>query len=317
MDSIRTANVPMQIAGARAPAAEPPAGRKSDAGSGPVDTITLGEVNQQGAPGYANSLGGASQFSALRRNEAAKTREGFMNDMFRGMEPPPDDATKAKTMKAMESFSLDQLKTMQRAGVRFANPGSLPKEFDGVAEAPPLHTPGRYLPPARVIQMSPNAGPDSIRHEMAHAWDDVKNDRKLSRLDSLPVERRRAEIERLAEEKQPFSSDSNQKLATKEVGNDGGTKNARFTMKEMFDKYRSRVPTRLEAFDNPGTREGYSRTSVKEFYAEGYSVFHSNNRDSQAKMLRYAPELYFHLEGEAKKGGLPVPDRSALEALNR
>lgn len=82
---------------------------------------------------------------------------------------------------------------------------------------------------------------------------------------------------------------------------------------EMFARYK-KWQLREQSFDNPSTREGYSKTSPKEFYAEGYSVFHGGKEWNQARLLYYAPELYELLEAEAKQQGLGVPDRSKIEA---
>ena len=81
----------------------------------------------------------------------------------------------------------------------------------------------------------------------------------------------------------------------------------------MYGRYVSRVPYRMFAFDNPGTKEGHSLRSVKEFYAEGYSVFHGPHKYSQARLLYYAPELFELLESEAQNEGLPIPNRTKLQ----
>jgi hypothetical protein len=85
----------------------------------------------------------------------------------------------------------------------------------------------------------------------------------------------------------------------------------------MYERYRRRVSRRELAFDNPGTREGHSLVSVREFYAEGYSVFHGPHISSQARLFHFAPELYNLLEDEANNANLPTPDRSELSRSRR
>jgi hypothetical protein len=82
----------------------------------------------------------------------------------------------------------------------------------------------------------------------------------------------------------------------------------------MLERYKERCGLREQSFDNPTTKEGYSQTSTREFYAEGYSVFHGGRERNQARLLYCAPELYELLEDEAEHEGLRVPDRSKIEA---
>jgi hypothetical protein len=93
----------------------------------------------------------------------------------------------------------------------------------------------------------------------------------------------------------------------------GKMKSARMPISEMLERCR-RWKLREQSFDNPATRESYSKRSPREFYAEGYSVFHGGREWNQARLLYYAPELYELLEIEAKEEGLDVPDRSKVEA---
>jgi len=52
---------------------------------------------------------------------------------------------------------------------------------------------------------------------------------------------------------------------------------------------------------------------VQEFYAEGYSVFFGTDTSAQARLLRFAPELFAYLEIEARRFTLSAPSREILE----
>ncbi|MGH7871425.1 MAG: hypothetical protein ACREQO_04305, partial [Candidatus Binatia bacterium] len=71
------------------------------------------------------------------------------------------------------------------------------------------------------------------------------------------------------------------------------------------------------SFANTKTDPEHVTSDVREFYAEGYSVFHGDNEDAQAQLLCDAPELYQLLENEANEGKLAVPDRGKLAANNK
>ncbi len=208
---------------------------------------------------------------------------------------------------AMRGFSLHQLRAMRNAGLRFWQGDSLPPEFAGRVEVKVISTPAEYLDVIHVIRMAPNASTDAIRHEIAHAWDHARAG-KLKPLGKLKDN----DLVRAVEQTPPLSSETKEKRLTKET-NDGKVRAVRLPMSEMLARYR-RWKRREQSFDNPSTRDGYSKSSEREFYAEGYSVFHSGRPWNQARLLYYAPELYELLEAEAKEQGLPIPDRSELAA---
>lgn len=208
---------------------------------------------------------------------------------------------------AMRGFSLHQLRAMRNAGLRFWQGDSLPPEFAGRVEVKVISTPAEYLDVIHVIRMAPNASTDAIRHEIAHAWDHARGG-KLKPVGKLKDD----DLVRAVEKTPPLSSETKEKRLTKET-NEGKVRAVRLPMSEMLARYR-RWKLREQSFDNPSTREGYSKSSTREFYAEGYSVFHGGKPRNQARLLYYAPELYELLEAEAKEEGLPVPDRSELAA---
>jgi hypothetical protein len=208
---------------------------------------------------------------------------------------------------AMRAFSLNQLRAMRKAGVRFWAPDSLPPEFADHVQVANVSTPGEYLDTIRVIRMAGNASTDAIRHEIAHAWDHVRTG-KVKPIGKLKGEA----FQKALDETPPLSSETKEKRRTVEI-QAGKSRVVRIPISEMFERYK-RWKLREQSFDNPSTREGYSKKSAKEFYAEGYSVFHGRNESSQARLLYYAPELYEYLRAEAEQQGLGIPDRAKLEA---
>jgi hypothetical protein len=208
---------------------------------------------------------------------------------------------------ATNAFSLHQLRAMQNAGLRFWEGGSLPPEFKDRVKVKSLSTPAEYVDLIHVIRIARNATTDAIRHEMAHAWDHVRAG-KVKPIGKLKGK----EFEKALEENPPLSSTTEEKRATKET-HEGKVRRARLPISEMLERYK-KWGLREQSFDNPSTKEGYSKTSPREFYAEGYSVFHGGREWNQARLIYYAPELYELLEAEAKEEGLDVPDRSKVEA---
>jgi hypothetical protein len=108
-----------------------------------------------------------------------------------------------------------------------------------------------------------------------------------------------------------LSSERSEKRDT-QVTEDSKVRSVSMPISEMFDRYKNHAHLHSEAFDITGVI--HSKSSPKEFYAEGYSVFYSGKVDFQARLLYYARELYLLLEAEAKKEGFQGPDRSAVEA---
>lgn len=235
------------------------------------------------------------------------SREQIINNMQRGISPPLSPDVQQRLTQALEAFSLSQLERMNSAGVRFwPYPNSVPPEFRGIVEVDALSSPAAYLPPIRVIRFHSDSSTVShLRHELAHAWDDVRNDptRGLRPLDSLPETQRRAAVGRLAQQRSPFAS---QALRGR----------GRLSLQQMMERYRARLPLRELTFANPGTREGHELRGPYEFYAEGYSVFHGTCVMCQARLLRYASELYDYLEEESRTYSLATPNRAVLQSYS-
>jgi len=71
------------------------------------------------------------------------------------------------------------------------------------------------------------------------------------------------------------------------------------------------------SFANTRTDPEHVLNNAKEFYAEGYSVFHGDTTDAQAQLLCDAPELYQLLENEARATKLKTPQRDVLIDENK
>ena len=215
------------------------------------------------------------------------------------------ETTVARITSAARAFSATQLSRMRRVGVRFWSELDVPPVFAGQVEVKRMTTRAAYVAEIRVIRLRPTSYSDDIRHEMAHAWDHVRTGTVAGYPDRMSRRDRERMIQRPV---RMWSESADRRLVVV------GGRRLRLSVTEMRDAYRRRAVLREQAFDNPQTREGYSRGAVREFYAEGYSVFHGSSTDSQAKLLLRAPELYSLLEREAQANGLAVPDRSRLVA---
>jgi hypothetical protein len=233
-------------------------------------------------------------------------RETILKNMLTGVDPPPDEDLKKSILAAMKGFSDKQLEKMEQAGVRFwPFLKGAPPEYNvtGVSD---LGTPAEYKKELRLVRISPASLKrpgitDMLRHELAHAWDDVRNETSPPNLRKLKGDALTNELTRLAGDTMPFESQSTKKLAP-----------GKFSMEEMLDRYKKGLPERDMSFANPSTAESHVAADVMEFYAEGYSVFHGFCDLCQSRLLRLAPELYNYLELESKTYGLPAPNRDQL-----
>lgn len=221
-------------------------------------------------------------------------RERAVEHMLRFV-PERDTELRSAIRSASSSFSDRQLIRMDRAGVVFAanRVGGLPAErVRGAAEglvnarSPTMggRTNGRYLPELRTIQLR-SRSEGAIVHEMAHAWDDVRNDRvRLGDGASPEVQRR---------------------LALEDAGHTAFTSDRELS--GALAAYRGRHP-------RPNDDRGLSAFSLtadpheplenpREFYAEGYALFHRGSPERLEVLRRQAPELYRVLYREASEAG--------------
>ncbi len=159
--------------------------------------------------------------------------------------------------------------------------------------------------------LAPREGVDEVRHELAHAWDHVR-DGKVRRLDNYKGAQLKKEVLAPA----TFASETNKKRVTVAEPAGAGTKQVGLSIKDTFDRFIKRPVQDYWSFRNSKTDPEHVTSNVKEFYAEGYSVFHGGDEDAQAQLLCAAPELYQLLEKEALAEKLAVPDRKKLDANN-
>lgn len=168
-----------------------------------------------------------------------------------------------------------------------------------------------------------------LRHELAHAWDDIRNNAgPASRLDAMnPVQRRalilRLAVDRVRDERlaELHSRRATRREILQELGAIGlptfrsleARQRGQLGIPDMYVHYSRGLPRPDLAFDSTA-RQGHSLRNPQEFYAEGFNVFHGNNLNAQARLLSYALELYNLLEQEAQAAGRIVPSRSALQA---
>lgn len=221
-------------------------------------------------------------------------RERAVEHMMRFV-PESDTELRSAIRGASSAFSERQLVRMDQAGVVFAanRVGGLPADrVRGAAEGlvnartPTMggRTGGRYLPELRTIQMR-SRSESAIVHEMAHAWDDVRNDRVRLGDGASPELQRRLALEDAG--RTAFSSDRH--------------------LASALEAYRGRHP-------RPNDERGRSAFSLtadpheplenpREFYAEGYALFHRGSPERLEVMRRQAPELYRLLYREASEAG--------------
>jgi hypothetical protein len=245
-----------------------------------------------------------------------KQRAAVLKDMLRGATADEKKAWCKRLRRAMAGFSTGQLLKMKAAGVRFWRSGEYPPPFKGdyAPSKPKRYEMARYQPNTRVIQWGPQAGVDEVRHELAHAWDHVRGG-KVPRLDNYKGQSLKKAV--LAEAK--LSSETAEKRLTIEETVGNAKKKVGLSIQDMFDRFMNR-PVRSGSgwsFANTRTDPEHVLSGVKEFYAEGYSVFHGDNEDAQAQLLCDAPELYQMLENEAIEAKLTVPDRAKLTKNNQ
>ena len=237
------------------------------------------------------------------------SRDTILNDMLTGIKPPPSDDVKNSLRTAMKAFGDKQLQRMDNAGVRFwPFVEGAPPEYR-LTGVPDLKAPAEYKKEFRAVRITPaslakSAITDFLRHELAHAWDDVRNESNPPNLRTLKGDALDNELARLAGDKEPFASQSLKKL-------DPG----KLSMQEMFDIYNKALPDKDWSFAHDSTAPRHAAANPMEFYAEGYSVFHGFCDTCKARLLRFATELYDYLEQEAKGNGLPTPDRKQLKKV--
>jgi hypothetical protein len=236
-------------------------------------------------------------------------RETILKSMLSGVSPALSEDQINSIGTAMKAFSVKQLQKMEEAGVRiWPFVKGLPPEY-AVSSIADLGSPAEYNPQFRTVRISPaslarGAITDFLRHELAHAWDNVRTGKASKSLRKLKGDALIDELNSRAKEGAPFESQSPKKLPP-----------ANLSMQEMLDSYIKVLPDKTKSFAHPATAEKHLAKNVMEFYAEGYSVFHGFTPTSQGRMLWLAPDLFNFLEKEAKANGLLPPDREQLKTV--
>ena len=276
--------------------------------SGPGQT---GRSGKRIKGGKRKATAGVESGCAPRPDRARRRK--LIDHMLRGIEPPPADWQKARIEKALNPLSTKNLKKISKAGVRFWYGDGMPEELSFVVSGTGNQLRGRqlaeYVPAARLIRLKQRTPTSQIRHEIAHAIDDLKDDPKGSKsIDKYKPNQRDDMVGKLV----GFGSEkANIKLTTLVPDKTG----KRWIKTEMSvrDMWSSRRPAIREQRFNSGTaKEGYSYKNPREFWAEGWAVFHGGNGTEQRKLLLNSPELFYALKFDAMKNGAPVPDERRL-----
>lgn len=236
-------------------------------------------------------------------------RDKLVAGMLTGVSPALSADQVATIKAALKAFSDKQLTQMDDAGVRmWPFVKGLPPDIM------PLHigdlgAPAEYKYQYRVVRISPaslttGVAVNHLRHEFAHAWDNVRSGKNPKSLRKIKPDAQGDEITARAKEPAPFGSDSSDKLLP-----------AKHTMQELADDYAGVLAVDREKFSfaHDSTAPKHATATVREFYAEGYSVFHGLNTDKQARLLWIARDFFAYLEQESKGLGLLSPDRTVLE----
>ncbi len=154
-----------------------------------------------------------------------------------------------------------------------------------------LDSPAEYSSQFSTIRISPTslargAITDFLRHEMAHAWDNIRTGKVSKNLRNLKDDALVDELNRRAKEDAPFESQSGKKLLP-----------GHLSMQEMLERYVKVLPDKTKSFAHPSTA----------------GVFHGFNTACQGRMMWLAAALYNFLDQESKSHGLPSPDKEALK----
>jgi hypothetical protein len=236
-------------------------------------------------------------------------RDKLVAGMLTGVSPALSVDQVDMIKAALKAFSDKQLTQMGDAGVRmWPFVKGLPPDIAAVP-IDDLGAPAEYKYQFRVVRISPaslakSSAVNHLRHEFAHAWDNVRSGRNPKSLRKIKPDAQTDEINARAEELAPFGSDSSAKLPP-----------SKRPMQDLADDYKKILAVDREKFSfaHDSTATKHATANVREFYAEGYSVFHGWDVDKQARMFWIARDFFGYLELESKGLGLVSPDRKVLE----
>ncbi|MFT3708578.1 MAG: hypothetical protein QM817_13080 [Archangium sp.] len=224
-------------------------------------------------------------------------REELIDHITRGNDPAIDAALRKKIESALKAVSDKELAQLDKTGFRIFVGREVPPDLkDAGLVGPKLKSPAHYTPGIKVMLLNPDKAPTTsqIMHEVGHAKDDMMNDPKgLKPLAEYEGDKRTEMLEK----SMPLASETDSKI------------------KAAYQAYSDRFGSfpKDEHFHTPTQSDSYARSDASEFYAEAFATFHGGSEEMQARLLDQAPEIYKLLEADAKKQGLPVPDRTALK----
>jgi hypothetical protein len=235
-------------------------------------------------------------------DERAMDRDKLIDGMLTGVNPALSPDQLGAINAALKAFSDDQLTQMDAAGVRmWPNLKGLPPDIPQM-HIDDLGTPAEYKYQFRVVRISPTSlatgsAVNHLRHEFAHAWDNVYSGKDLKSLRTMNPDKQADELNTRAKQPAPFASDSSDKL------------------QKLAAAYKQILAVDREKFSfaHDSTAPKHATTNVREFYAEGYSVFHGLATDKQARMYWIARNFFAYLEEESKRLGLLPPKRELME----
>lgn len=244
-------------------------------------------------------------------------RDAIVDRMLRDVDPPVSQSVKNVIRNALAAYSNRQVERIDHFGLRIwpdnaCSSSMLPPEFVGIAQPQQLHSPARYYPPMRTIFIRATHFELGVfRHELAHAWDDILNERLALRpLDQLSTDQRRAAYQRVERQRPAVMHSQTARYRVTVAGR------ARLmTLDEMRRSYVGRIRVRDRQCFDVYNGSYQSMDNAQEFYAEGRAVFFAQDTFAQAKMLESAPELFQVFEQEAQREGLVYPNRSCLTRL--
>ena len=236
-------------------------------------------------------------------------RDKLIAGMLTGVSPALTAEQVATINAALRAFSDKQLTQMDDAGVRmWPFVKGLPPDIASV-HIDDLGDPAAYDYQLRVVRISPaslarGAAANHLRHEFAHAWDNVRSGKNPKSLRKIKPDAQTDEINARFKETAPFGSDSSAKLSP-----------SMRSMQDLAGDYKKILAVDREKFSfaHESTAPKHATANVREFYAEGYSVFHGFSVDKQARMLWIARDFFDYLDKESKSLGLLSPDRKSLE----
>src|SRR5204862_1929695 len=125
-----------------------------------------------------------------------------------------------------------------------------------------LVAPAEYLYQFRIVRISPaslakGSAVNNLRHEFAHAWDNVRSGRNPKSLRKIKPDAQTDEINARAKEPAPFGSDSSAKLPP-----------AKRPMQDLVADYKKILAVDRDKFSfaHDSTATKHAAATVREFY---------------------------------------------------